>query len=187
MTKTRHQQTPLLCNFSNFKQTSIQSEWHPLKRNRKLRNQDDITPFLNRTMLSLIILLRSSFQNNLFCFQDFLCLFFIWRINNSKTIKAMIQLVFEMMLWPWIMRWIIMFTQTCYYIKFRLTNIVVFGYAISLINFINLVIHFIDILNLLLLNSWNFRIKSFGLCSFLSQNEISIKMKGLALPINWVE
>ena len=96
-----------------------------------------------------------------------------------------------MLCWSWIVRCVAMLTPTQYYITYYLANIIIFTYAISLINlrgiyFCSLVenlitffvIHFSDILNIFLVNSWNFQKKYFDFFSFLSQNGISITMKG---------
>lgn len=91
------------------------------------------------------------------------------------------------------MRWIIMFTPSVLlrYILSRQYNCL-YIYNLHLINFTYLfpfngkkpitffMIHFIDILNLLLLNLWNFQIKSFGLLSRPKLND-QVKHNKLAL------
>lgn len=55
-------------------------------------------------------------------------------ITNNNPIKAMILVIFEMMCWFPIMH-CVRFTQMCYLVTFHLANIIIFIYAIPLINF----------------------------------------------------
>ena len=83
-----------------------------------------------------------------------------------------------------------------------LANIIVFPYAIILINVTRrvhilsfngknvitfFVIVFINILNSLLANSWNLRMKPFDSFSFYHKIEFQSKWKLFALRISWVE
>lgn len=124
--------------------------------------------------------------------------FIIGQISINNSIKAMIQVVFEIR-WFWIMRCIV-FVPICKFDTFHLANIITFANGISLISFTRgehtfvpswknpynfFIIYFTDI-NLLVI-SWNFRLQSFNFFRSLSQNWIWIKMKAFCFWINWVE
>ena len=86
-----------------------------LKKNGKLFDQDYVIPFLTRT--------RLLYLTWLFKAKNVLCSFITGCISNNKPIKAMIQVIFEVMGSFCIIRWIIRFSPTCYFFTFCLTNV----------------------------------------------------------------
>lgn len=117
-------------------------------------------------------------------FQVFSCNFTTRGIINNTPITVMIHLVFRIFKWFWIMRWI-MPSLTCLFHCLYLCNPHNNFYMRGKIfcplmekMFTFFVTDFIDILNLLLVDSYNFRINFFDLFSFLWQNGTSFKVKG---------
>ena len=139
----------------------------------RLNLQGYLIPFLNGIRLLCLTYKIWSFEDNIYCFKFFHVILLLKALSTIHQL-VMIHLVFGMFNWFWIMRWIMPSLTClfhCLYLRNPRNNFYmrgkIFCPLMEKIFITFFVTDFIDILNLLLVNSYNFRINFFDLFSFL--------------------